>query len=74
MITDAFDFNALTRTVNFTVYLPDGYKNSVRRYLMAYLLEGAFSDEHERVKKGSVLETSDSSIISNRTPPSIAIL
>lgn len=65
---------ALGRPVPFTVYLPDGYKDSAGPYPVVYLLHGAGGDENEWRTKGGAVETLDGLIKRGLMRPVVAVM
>lgn len=74
VFADAAPSKALGRTVPFTVYLPDGYKDGAGPYPVVYLLHGAGGDENEWRTKGGSVETLDGLIKRGLMRPSIAVM
>lgn len=74
IVRDSFRSSTLGRDVNFTVYLPDGYKDANTRYPAVYLLHGAGGDENEWIVKGSATQTLDGLIKRGSMRPSVAIM
>jgi enterochelin esterase-like enzyme len=71
---DAFKSTALNGEVKFTIYLPDGYKDSSERYPVVYLLHGAGGDENEWRTKGGAVETLDGLMRRGRIRPSVVVM
>jgi enterochelin esterase-like enzyme len=71
---DTFKSPALNREVKFTIYLPDGYKDSADRYPVIYLLHGAGGDENEWRTKGGATETIDGLIRRGQLRPSVVVM
>ncbi len=71
---DSFKSSALNRDLKFTIYLPDGYKDSATRYPVVYLLHGAGGDEFEWLRKGGAAETLDGLIKRGLIRPSVAVM
>ncbi len=64
----------LGRDYRFTVYLPDGYKESGLRYPVVYLLHGASGDETDWLVKGKIEPTLDRLIARERIQPVIVVM
>jgi enterochelin esterase-like enzyme len=74
IVRDQFASAALGRNVQFTVYLPDGYKDGGQRFPVSYLLHGAGGDEKEWVEKGSAAQTLDGLMKRGLMRPTVAIM
>ena len=74
LFSDSVRSAALGSELRFTVYLPDGYKDSATRYPVVYLLHGAGGDENEWVRKGGAVETLDGLIKRGLMRPTIAVM
>ena len=71
---DTIKSSALNREVKFTIYLPDGYKDSTDRYPVIYLLHGSGGDENEWRTKGGAAETLDGLIRRGQLRPSVVVM
>jgi enterochelin esterase-like enzyme len=65
---------ALARDLPFTVYLPDGYDQSTRRYPVLYLLHGAGGDDRVWGEQGSIKARTDRLIAAGMIPPTIIVM
>jgi S-formylglutathione hydrolase FrmB len=74
VVRDKYTSATLGREINFTVYLPDGYKESTERYPVVYLLHGAGGNENEWAAKGGAVETLDGLIKRDLMRPSVAVM
>jgi enterochelin esterase-like enzyme len=74
LVRDTFTSTALGRDVNFTAYLPDGYKDTKERYPVVYLLHGAGGDEYGWARKGGAVQTLDGLIKRGQMRASVAIM
>ena len=74
VFADAAASKALGRDVKFTVYLPDGYKDSAGPFPVVYLLHGAGGDENEWRTKGGAVETLDGLIKRGLMRPSVVVM
>lgn len=74
VFSDAVASKTLGRDVKFTVYLPDGYKDSAGPYPVVYLLHGAGGDENEWRTKGGAAETLDGLIKRGLMRPSVVVM
>lgn len=74
VFSDAAGSQAIGRDVKFTVYLPDGYKESTQPYPVVYLLHGAGGDENEWRTKGGAVETLDGLIKRGLMRPSVVVM
>ena len=74
LVRDNFTSAALGRKINFTVYLPDAYKDAAGRFPVIYLLHGAGGDENEWAAKGGAVETLDGLIKRDLIRPSVVIM
>lgn len=74
VLADSAPSAALGRAVRFTVYLPDGYKDSTAPYPVVYLLHGAGGDENEWRTKGGAVETLDGLIKRGLMRPVVAVM
>lgn len=74
IVADAFMSQALGREYRVSVYLPDGYKDSGKRYPVLLLLHGAGGDETEWVAKGSVLYTMDAMVKRGLVQPMVVVM
>ena len=74
LFSDSVRSAVLGSELRFTVYLPDGYKDSATRYPVVYLLHGAGGDENEWVRKGGAVETLDGLIKRGLMRPTIAVM
>lgn len=72
--TESLPSPTLGRDYRFTVYLPDGYADSCRRYPVVYLLHGSAGDEFDWLAKGKVEATLDRLIADKRIPPVIVVM
>jgi enterochelin esterase-like enzyme len=64
----------LGKPVNFTVYLPEDYDTSTRRYPVVYLLHGYSDNETGWVQFGEVQEAADRAIANREIPPMIIVM
>ena len=74
VFSDSVRSAALGRDLNFTVYLPDGYKDAAAKFPVVYLLHGAGGDESEWVRKGGATETLDGLIKRGLMRPTVAVM
>lgn len=74
LFADSVRSGALGGDLKFTIYLPDGYKDSISRYPVVYLLHGAGGDENEWARKGGAVETLDGLIKRGLIRPVIAVM
>lgn len=74
LVRDEFHSATLGRSVRFTVYLPDGYREGSTRYPVLYLLHGAGGDEHSWTQGAGARETLDGAIRRQAMRPSIAVM
>ena len=74
VFSDSVRSAALGRDLNFTVYLPDGYKDAAGKFPVVYLLHGAGGDESEWVRKGGATETLDGLIKRGLMRPTVAVM
>ena len=74
VFSDSVRSAALGRDLNFTVYLPDGYKDAAVKFPVVYLLHGAGGDESEWVRKGGATETLDGLIKRGLMRPTVAVM
>jgi S-formylglutathione hydrolase FrmB len=58
----------------FTVYLPEGYENSGRRYPALYLLHGAWGNNTDWTAKGNAKTIADEAIASGAALPMIIVM
>lgn len=65
---------ALGRDMPFTVYVPDDYATSSRRYPVLYLLHGAGGDENAWAERGHIKEKADKLIASGSIPPALIVM
>jgi len=70
---DSYHSTVLGRTVNLTVYVPDGYSEMSGKYPAVYLLHGLDGDENEWLENGT-LETMNSLIRKNSVRPMLAVM
>jgi len=68
-----FFSNSLNRNWVYTVYLPDGYRNSETKYPVVYLLHGNGGNEKDWIVNGKIQAELDSLISSGEIPPVIVI-
>ncbi len=68
-----FFSNSLDRNWAYTVYLPEGYKDSALRYPVVYLLHGNGGNEQDWLLNGKIVNTLDKLISSGEIPPVIVI-
>lgn len=69
-----FKSRILDRDIRYSIYLPDGYNTSERRYPALYLLHGYTDDETAWVLKGRTQEIADESIRKGESVPTIIIM
>ncbi len=74
IVRETWNSAALKREAQYTVYLPDGYKNSTQTYPVVYLLHGASGDEYSWIRQGSVTETLDGLIKRGLIRPSVVVM
>lgn len=65
---------ALAGPLAYSLYLPEGYKGSSRRYPVVYLLHGYGANEREWASKGDIAAILDDMIAKSELPPVIAIM
>ena len=65
---------ALGRAIPYTLYLPDGYGASGRRYPVLYLLHGHGGTEHDWADGGGLAATLDRLIATGAAPPMLVIM
>ncbi|MDR0510210.1 MAG: esterase family protein [Rikenellaceae bacterium] len=66
--------DVLNADKTFTVYLPEGYDNSDRRYPTLYLLHGAWGCNTDWTEKGNAKTIADEAIASGRALPMIIVM
>lgn len=64
----------LPYSVNYCVYLPEGYDESTRRYPVVYLLHGYSDQEWAWVQFGEVQLAADRAIAAREIPPMIIVM
>ena len=64
----------LNSTVNYAVYLPPGYENSIRSYPVVYLLHGFSDNETGWIQFGEVQHIVDMAISKGDIPPMIIVM
>ena len=65
---------ALGRAIPYTLYLPDGYGASGRRYPVLYLLHGHGGTEHDWADGGGLAATLDRLIATGAAPPMLVVM
>lgn len=68
-----FFSSSLDRNWSYTVYLPEGYKDSDLKYPVVYLLHGNGGNERDWLVNGKIEHTLDKLISSGEIPPVIAV-
>jgi enterochelin esterase-like enzyme len=74
LYADHYTSAALGREINFTVYLPDGYKDATASYPVTYLLHGAGENEYEWARKGGAVETLNGLIKRGLMRPAVVVM
>ena len=69
-----FQSEVLGRSVKYSVYLPDGYELSTRKYPTLYLLHGWTDDETSWVQMGNMQPIADEAIRSGKTVDMVIIM
>ncbi|MBN1542729.1 esterase family protein [candidate division KSB1 bacterium] len=64
----------LTRSVNYSVYLPPGYETDQRRYPVVYLLHGLYGCETDWIQFGEAHQTLNRGIQSGELPEMIVVM
>lgn len=74
ILSDSVKSAVLGRNLNFTVYVPDGYKDAPGTFPVVFLLHGAGGDEHSWVRGGGAKETLDGLIRRGLIRPIVAVM
>jgi len=69
-----FDSETLGASYPYTLYTPDGFEESDKRYPVMYLLHGSFGNENDWASKGSLQETADTLIEQGKIPPALIVM
>ncbi len=69
-----FDSETLGASYPYTLYTPDGFDESDKRYPVMYLLHGSFGNENDWASKGSLQETADTLIEQGKIPPALIVM
>lgn len=64
----------LKTNVKYSVYLPDGYDHSERKYPIVYLLNGYTGDERDWIQFGNMQNIMDSGITNSDFPAMIVVM
>ncbi|OUO53537.1 esterase [Parabacteroides sp. An277] len=70
----SFQSNKLGKEVRYSIYLPDGYDHSTRKYPVLYLLHGWSDNETSWVQMGEVQRIADEAIASHRAAEMIIVM
>ena len=70
----SFQSNKLGKEVRYSIYLPDGYEDSTRKYPVLYLLHGWTDNETSWVQMGEVQRIADEAIASRRAAEMIIVM
>jgi len=70
----SFQAPALGGTLEYSIYLPQGYDQEDRSYLTVYLLHGYGGDHTNWVRMGDAAMTADSLIAAGSIPPTILVM
>ncbi|NQY75722.1 MAG: esterase family protein [Halomonas sp.] len=69
-----FDSEVLGAPYPYTLYTPDGFGESDKRYPVMYLLHGSFGSENDWASRGSLQETADALIAQGKIPPALIVM
>ncbi|PMR74445.1 alpha/beta hydrolase [Billgrantia endophytica] len=69
-----FHSETLGRDYPYTLYLPEGYRESNLAYPILYLLHGSNGSERDWVERGSLRETADRLIRDGIIPPAVIVM
>jgi enterochelin esterase-like enzyme len=69
-----FASEILDRDYAYTLYLPEGYRESNQAYPVLYLLHGSFGSERDWVESGSLKRTADRLIRAGGLPPTVIVM
>ena len=64
----------LSKSIRYTIYLPNDYETSVRSYPVVYLLHGSRADDSSWISYGEVHLTADDLIADRTIPPMILVM
>ncbi len=71
---ESFPSAALSHSMRFAIYLPDGYTGGQIHYPVLYLLHGAGGDERAWQDLGHIKEKADRLIATSAVPPAIIVM
>ncbi|MEX0962420.1 MAG: alpha/beta hydrolase-fold protein [Pseudohongiellaceae bacterium] len=74
LVHKTFASQTLGRDYNYNIYLPDGYQRSGLRYPVLYLLHGNLGSEQSWVGPGTIQQTADQLIRSQKIQPQIIVV
>ena len=69
-----FESTMLGRSMDYSLYTPDGYESSSERYPVLYLLHGNLGTESSWVERGGIKETADALISGGSIPAQIIVM
>ena len=69
-----FQSKLLGKAVKYSVYLPDGYENSTRKYPTLYLLHGWTDNETSWIQMGNMQPIVDEAIRSGKTVDMVIVM
>ncbi|WP_104203838.1 alpha/beta hydrolase [Billgrantia saliphila] len=69
-----FPSEVLGREYPYTLYLPEGYRESNLAYPVLYLLHGSFGSERDWVERGRLRQTADRLIREGILPPMVIVM
>ncbi|KAA0013044.1 prolyl oligopeptidase family serine peptidase [Billgrantia pellis] len=69
-----FPSEVLGREYPYTLYLPEGYRESNLAYPVLYLLHGSFGSERDWVERGNLRQTADRLIREGALPPMVIVM
>ena len=70
----SFQSNKLGKEVRYSIYLPDGYEDSTRKYPVLYLLHGWTDNETSWIQMGDMQRIADDAIASRQAVPMIIVM
>lgn len=69
-----FESESLGASYPYTLYTPEGFEESNKRYPVMYLLHGSFGSENDWGINGALQETTDTLIEQGRIPPALIVM
>lgn len=70
----SFQSSKLGKEVRYSIYLPDGYEDSTRKYPVLYLLHGWTDNETSWIQMGDMQRIADDAIASRQAVPMIIVM